>query len=257
MHFVDAHVHADVRSFEDFHTLALIGAKAILITAHNRVDFSNKGSLTDHFNDLLGRQCARVAKNGIIPLVALGIHPRGIPRQELAESLAELPRYLAETKVVALGEVGLDLGGEQEEQVLYEQLCIAQKMSLPCLLHLPPQRKSEMLEVMVRLIERAGLEHGLVLIDHLNRKVLPRAREEGFYLGLSAHPAKLSPIEVAEIIKDYGAEKIVVSSDMGNSAADVGSVPKVIAELKLRSIPPESIEKAVYQNALDFLKVKL
>ncbi len=29
MRFIDAHVHADVRSYEDFHNLSLLGAKAI------------------------------------------------------------------------------------------------------------------------------------------------------------------------------------------------------------------------------------
>lgn len=257
MRFFDAHVHADVRSFEDFHTLALLGAKAILICAHNRADFSNQGSLTDHFDDLLNRQCQRVIKNGITPFVALGIHPRGIPKKELAESLAVLPDYLNNQKVVAIGEIGLDLGGELEEKVLYEQLLIAKIKGLPSILHLPPNSKEEMLKRIIQLVDKAELDHGLVLIDHLNRDVFPTAKEEGFYLGLSAHPAKLNPVEIAEIIGEAGPERIVVSSDMGNSAADVGSLPKVIAECKLRHLPNGLIEKVVYSNACDFLKVTL
>ncbi len=255
MRIFDAHIHADVRSFEDFQKMSLMGVRAVLVCAHNSVNFTSLSSLTDHFDSLLDRQCKRMAANRIIPLVALGIHPRGIPGADWEEAVKLLPEYLTREKVVAVGEIGLDLGGSLEEKVLYQQLLIAKELNKPCLIHTPGPGKKDKIEIILRLVERARIDKSLVLIDHLRRDVLAKVKEEGFYLGLSAHPSKLDPVEIAGLIKDFGAEKIIVSSDIGNSLADIGALPKVIAELKLRQISPNDIEKVVFHNARKFLRV--
>src|SRR2546426_10319179 len=107
--FVDLHLHAEGLSDADLATLALFGLRAAL-TCSNDAGASRSEEVRRHWDELVSVQTARLKGAGIRPLVALGVHPARIPWHGVDALLHELPRYFDDPRVVALGELGLQLG---------------------------------------------------------------------------------------------------------------------------------------------------
>src|SRR5947207_1783435 len=119
--FVDLHLHADGIPGADLATLAYFGVKAAVTCARD----AGAGSALDlrkHWDELVGLQTGRLERAGIRPMVALALHPARIPWHGVDELLQRLPHYFDDPRAVALGELGLQEGGEREEEVFSRQL---------------------------------------------------------------------------------------------------------------------------------------
>src|SRR5262249_6772163 len=134
--FVDLHLHAEGLSDADLATLAFFGLSAALTCAHD-AGATRSEELRRHWDELVSRQAQRLKAAGIRPLVALGVHPARIPWHGLEALLHELPRYFDDPRVVALGELGLQEGGEREEDVLTRQLALSLALRRPVVVHTP------------------------------------------------------------------------------------------------------------------------
>ncbi len=83
------------------------------------------------FEALLVEHLPRLERAGIRAFAALGIHPRAMPRRGVSAVLQALPGWCRGGKVVAIGEIGLEHGGPDEEELLLEQLALARTLQLP------------------------------------------------------------------------------------------------------------------------------
>src|ERR1700682_2831275 len=132
--FVDLHLHADGIPDADLATLAYFGVKAAVTCARD----AGAGSAQDlrkHWDELVGVQTQRLELAGIRPMVALAVHPARLPWHGVDDLLQRLPHYFDDPHVVALGELGLDQGGEREEDVFKRQLVLAARLRKPGIVH--------------------------------------------------------------------------------------------------------------------------
>ncbi|MFQ6116703.1 MAG: TatD family hydrolase [Candidatus Bipolaricaulia bacterium] len=256
MKIFDAHIHSDCRGMEDFEQMALFGTEAAVTCAHDTSRFSSAASLLDHFQRLLNLEIWRLRESGLEPYVALGIHPLTLPFPGMNEALKELPAYLKRERVVALGEVGLQRGSEVELRVLREQLGIAERLDLPVILHTPRENKRAITKDLITAVEEAGASKERVLIDHVNSETIDLVKEFGGWIGLTVHPGKLAPRQAAELVRDYGAERAILSSDIASARSDIYAIPKAVLEMRKVGVDGETIGKAVYGNAHRFYRLE-
>lgn len=255
MPIFDAHIHADTRGWEDLHTLSLFGTRAVVTCAHDVFDFSGPQSVFDHYRRLLDFDCRRLRLNHIRPFVALGIHPEGIPREGVDEVLARLPEFLGREPVVAVGEIGLQEGNDREAEVLRRQLQIGKDLGKPCIIHTPQKNKAEVARLAMEVISQVGISLDLIVIDHVDSRIIEAVRGFGSWLALSVQPPKISAKEAASLVQAYGSHRLLLNSDLAGGMSDVLSLPKAIFEMKSLGLTPEDIRKATYENALAFYRL--
>ncbi|WP_175583406.1 hypothetical protein [Salipiger sp. HF18] len=97
-----------------------------------------------------------------------------------------------------------------------------------------------------------GLDHGMVIIDHNNEETVAETLQRGFWAGFSIYPStKMGNARMVEILRRYGGERIIVDSACDWGISDCLGVAKT-AQLALeRGIPPETVERVCYRNALE------
>lgn len=255
MPIFDSHIHADTRGWEDLRTLSLFGTRAVVTCAHDVFDFSGPQSVFDHYRRLLNFDCFRLRTNHIHPFVALGIHPEGIPHEGVDEVLSRLPELLQQESVVAVGEIGLQNGSDREIDVLRRQVQIGKDLNLPCIVHTPQKNKAEVARLVMEVVSQVGISLDLVVIDHVDSRIIEAVRDFGSWMALSVQPYKISEKEAATLVQSYGSQRVMLDSDLAGGMSDVLSIPKAIFEMKTLGVSAEDIRKVTYDNAAAFYRV--
>jgi predicted metal-dependent TIM-barrel fold hydrolase len=227
----------DTRTFEDFELIGVAGVTDVLTLAHDPMRMSTPGVLLDHFDKLVHGEVRRGAENGVSVHVGLGVHPRSI-NDKVNETLRELPTWLEDPAVVAIGEIGLERCTDVEERVFRAQLEID---DYPKVIHTPRRGKRAALERIVRSINDVGITN--VVIDHIDPSTVDLALQAGTYVGITVQPGKASVRDAIELIVQHADAKFVVNSDMSAQRSDCLSVARVMhaltvegyAELALRA----------------------
>lgn len=253
--YFDAHIHADVRSYEDFEAMALAGVEKAVTCAHDVYRMSTSQVYLDHYDRLLRVETKLAARAGVELYVALGVHPSAIPRD--ADFLLEqLPELLKEEKVVAIGETGLELKDEREPRILERQLALALELDMPIIIHTPKKEKAKAVKEILKLVDKSGITPERVMIDHLREESMKLAMNSGVYLGLSIQPpSKLSVEEAAEIVKKHGSSGFILSSDMSSIPSDPLALPRCALKLRGLGVSRAEVRRATYDNAAKFFKL--
>src|SRR5437588_1031393 len=223
--FVDLHLHAEGISDQDLATLAFFGMKAA-VTCASDAGAGTAAELRRHWDDLVAIQSQRLKMAGIRPLVALGVHPARIPWHGVDDLLHRLPRYFDDPKVVALGELGLNQGTDREEDVFSRQLTIAARLRKPAIVHTPGRDKLQRTKQLLALLKASPLPPASVLIDHVSEQTFALVRGLGCWTGLTLQPGLFDAEAAAAVISKHGAERIPLTSDIGEGATDPPPLPK-------------------------------
>src|SRR5699024_7693660 len=87
--------------------------------------------------------------------------------------------------------------------------------------------------------------------DHNNEETVAETLQRGYWAGFSIYPStKMGNRRMVEILKQYGAERIIVDSACDWGISDPLGVPKT-ARLALDSgVTEEVVRSACYENAL-------
>lgn len=250
--YVDLHLHAEGLRDADLATLALFGLETAVTLAHD-TPAPRAADVRRHWDELVSTQPRRLAAAGVRPLVALGLHPARIPWRGLEELLHALPRYFDDPKVVALGELGLHLGTPREEEVLLRQLELSLQLRRPVILHTPAEGKLARTRRLLSLVQQAGLDPSRVLVDHATAQTLPLVRALGCWAGLTLQPGGLDAAGAAALLKRRGAEGVLLTSDVGDGAADLLALPRAAEALRAAGLSEELIKRALYEGPLRFL----
>ena len=250
--FVDLHLHAEGLSDADLATLAFFGLRAALTCAHD-AGAIRTDDLRRHWDELVTVQAARLQAAGIRPLVALGVHPARIPWHGIDALLHDLPRYFDDPRVVALGELGLQHGGEREEEILLRQLELSLAVRRPVVVHTPSEDKLPRTRRLIAVLRAAKIPPHRVLIDHVTEETFPLVRACGFWAGLTLQPGELSPDEAVSLLRKHGAEAVVLTSDVGEGASDLLALPRAADALAAAGLSGELRHRALYENPLGFL----
>lgn len=253
--YIDAHIHADVRSYEDFGRMVQAGIKKAVTCAHDVYRMSTKDVYLDHYDRLLRTETKRAREAGLELYVAIGIHPEAIPR-DVDQLIEELPNVLENKYVVAIGETGLDQSNKKEVDVLMAQMELSIKKDLPIIIHTPTKEKAEAIKEIIHLIETTKINPSNVLVDHLNTETVQMVIDTGAYMGLSIQPpSKIDRNEAISIIEEHGPSFFILNSDMSSKKSDPLTLQKTALELKKKGVTQEEIKKVCHDNAAAFYNI--
>ncbi len=250
--FVELHLHAEGIRDADLATLAFFGLRAAVTCARD-APASRPEDLRRHWDELVGLQAARLKAAGIRPLIALGVHPARIPPQGLGALLQALPRYFDDPRVVALGELGLQTGSLQEEELLQAQLELALRLRRPVIIHTPEQEKLARTKRVLSLLRESRLSPARALVDHVTLETFPLVRALGCWAGLTLQPGGLGAQTAAAIVSRHGAEGVVLTSDIGDGPSDLLALPKAAEALRAAGLSRELCQRLLHDGPLAFL----
>jgi uncharacterized protein len=251
--FVDLHLHAEGIPDQDLATLAYFGVKAA-VTCAGDAGASSAADLRRHWDELVRVQTARLRQAGIRPMVALALHPSRIPWHGVDDLLQRLPHYFDDPRVVALGELGLQDGGEREEEILSRQLELAARLRKPVIVHTPDREKAMRTRRLLALLKKSVVEPDRVLVDHVNAETFALARGIGCWAGLTLQPGLFEAEAAAALISKHGADGIVLTSDIGEGATDLLALPKAAEALKAAGLSEELRRRVFFEGPLAFLQ---
>jgi len=175
--FVDLHLHADGIPDPDLATLAYFGVKAAVTCARD-AGAGNAAALRRHWTSWSGAGGAPRA-GGHPAHGGPRVHPARLPWHGVDELLQRLPHYFDDPHVVALGELGLDQGGEREEEIFSRQLELAARLRRPAIVHTPDREKPARTRRMLALLKESPLDPSRVLVDHVSSETFALARGMG------------------------------------------------------------------------------
>ncbi|GGR61303.1 putative metal-dependent TIM-barrel fold hydrolase [Nocardioides luteus] len=254
MRIFDPHIHMSSRTTDDYEAMAAAGVQALVEPAfwlgqpRTSVD-----SFVDYFDALVGWERFRASQFGIAHHCTIALNPKEANDPRCTPVLDLLPRYLAKDGVVAVGEVGFDSMTEDEEKAFSHQLELAKEFALPALVHTPHRDKLAGTRRTLDLVDAAGIEPGMVVVDHLNEVTVDVVDEAGAWMGFSIYPdTKMDPDRMVAILQRRGLDRVLV-----NSAADWGkSDPlrtRATGEAMLAAgFTEDDVDRVLWRNPVEF-----
>jgi predicted metal-dependent TIM-barrel fold hydrolase len=253
MRLIDPHIHMISRTTDDYQAMAAAGVVAVIEPAfwvgQPRTEV---GTFKDYFSTIVGWERFRASQFGIKHYCTIGLNSKEANNEALAEQVMDLiPRYAGKEGVVAIGEIGYDEMTKLEEKYFRIQLDMAKDMDMPVMIHTPHRNKkvgtSRSMDV---CIEQKIAPHKVV-IDHNNEETCKEVLDRGFWCAFTIYPkTKMGNKRLVEIVRKYGAERIIADSSADWGISDPLAVPKT-AQLMLESgIPEATVEAVCYRNAL-------
>lgn len=242
------------RTTDDYEAMAEAGIVAVIEPAFwMGQPRTTVGSFRDYFASLVGWERYRASQFGIQHYCTIGLNAKEANDEGLAdEVMSILPQFLLKERVVAVGEIGYDDITPFEEKYLGLQLELSKEVDLPVMVHTPHRNKVDGTKRTMDLCEEHGLEPHRVVIDHNNEETVQEVLDRGYWAAFTIYPkTKMGNERMVEVVKKYGAERIIVDSSADWGVSDPLAVPKT-ANLMLKSgISEETVKTVCYQNALN------
>jgi hypothetical protein len=254
MRFIDPHIHASVRTTQDYEAMAAAGIVAIIEPAFwVGQPRTSVGSYVDYLSSLVGWERFRAGQFGIRHYCAIGLNSKEANNPALAEAVFDLlPRFLLKDGVVAVGEIGYDEQTDAEDHYLRRQIELARELDLLVMVHTPHRDKKRGTSRTMDVCEEHGMTPGRVVIDHNNEETVEEVLDRGYWAAFTIYPkTKMGSERMVEIVRRYGSERIIVDSSADWGVSDPLAVPKTAALMLERGIPTADVERVCYGNALN------
>jgi len=268
---IDAHVHMDVRSANDYELMALAGVEIVIVpSTFTGIRKHSRGEYEAGFQRVIEFERRRAEAFGIRLYAGVGVDPEDLCDREAALATIEcLPDYLQNKHVCALGEIGLEHFSEIEIECFRRQLRLATALRMPAIMHTPHGNKQSglprMLAILRQAIDEDGVDPSLLLLDDLNLEVctsgiLNNGIEFGAY-GVSVScvgPSlfllhrKCAPDEVRKLLAEFGARRLLLNSALAWGFGDPLAIPRVLLSLRMNGVPEETLRQLAFDNAAAF-----
>ena len=204
---IDSHCHIVFSSFnEDREKVAerwrTQGVKALLHSCVEPSEIPAIKSLADQFHELR---------------YSVGVHPLDVNNWG-PETISVLKKAaLDDSRVVAIGELGLDLfkaeNLSEQLSILMPQLRLAVELNLPVIVHCRDAAK-EMLEVFNKMLsEDGGCPKGVMHCWSGNLKEMRDFLDLGFYISFSGNVTFKNAIDIHECAKEVPQSRFLVETD--------------------------------------------
>lgn len=255
MKLCDPHIHMTSRTTDDYQAMAAAGIAMIVEPAFwVGQPRTHVGTFEDYFLSLLGWERFRANQFGIRHYCTLAMNPREANDPALVDGvLALLPGYLEKDGVVAVGEIGYDDMTPAEDKCFAAQLELAKQHDLPALIHLPHRDKKRGCERTLALVKDVGFAPEKTIVDHNTEETLPLTLASGCWAGHSIYPqTKMDEPRMVALVKQYGAEKILVNSAADWGVSDPLKVPKTRDAMRAAGIDDATLEKIFWGNPIAF-----
>ena len=253
MTFFDPHVHMTSRTTDDYQAMADAGVVALIEPAFwLGQPRTGLDSFRDYYSSLIGWERFRSSQFGIKHYCTIGLNSREANNEPLAERVMEiLPLFVYKEGVVGVGEIGFDDQTPAEEKYYRLQLELAKEASLPVQIHTPHRDKKRGTQRSMDIALEQGLDPYMVIVDHNNEETVREVLDRGFWAAFTIYPfTKMGNERMVDIVKQYGAERIMINSAADWGISDPLAVPKTAALMKQRGISDEHIHLVTYRNAI-------
>jgi predicted metal-dependent TIM-barrel fold hydrolase len=253
MMFIDPHAHMISRTTDDYEAMAAAGVVAVIEPAFwIGQPRTHVGTYIDYLSAIVGWERFRAGQFGIRHYCTIGLNSKEANNQALAEGVMEiLPRFALKDGVVAIGEIGYDEQTDLEDRYFRRQLELAKELDLPVMIHTPHRDKKRGTTRSMDVIEEHGLAPSKIVIDHNNEETVSEVLGRGYWAAFSIYPStKMGNARMAQILQQYGAERIIVDSACDWGISEPLGVAKTARLALERGVPAEHVELACYRNAL-------
>ena len=147
---------------------------------------------------------------------SVGVHPLDVDSWEI-ETLSVLKKAaLDDSRVVAIGELGLDLfkaeNLNEQLSILIPQLNLACELNLPVIVHCRDAAK-EMLEVFSKLSKDGCCPRGVMHCWSGNVKQMREFLDFGFYISFSGNVTFKNAFDIHECAKEVPSGRFLVETD--------------------------------------------
>jgi uncharacterized protein len=255
MKYFDPHIHMTSRTTDDYQAMKRAGIEAVLEPAFwLGQPRTHVGTFEDYFRSLIGWEPFRAGQFGIRHFCALALNPKEANNHEVADGVLDLlPTYLPKETVVAVGEIGYDDITVDEERCFQRQVELARRFELPVLVHTPHRDKKRGTERSLALIRDLGFPPELTLIDHNTEQTLQMVLDAGCWAGHSIYPeTKMDEARMVLLVKQFGAERIIINSAADWGVSDPLKVPKTAQAMRAAGIGEREIGTIVWRNPVVF-----
>ena len=255
MVIIEPHIHCSSRTTDDYQAMYAAGIRACVEPSFwPGIDRRYAGSFFDYFHLILDFETERARRFGIDHYCAIAFNPKEAENTTLVdEVLAGIDEYLNHPRCVAVGEIGFNNITDNEEYAFRRQLEIAAERNMPVIVHLPHFNKPEGIRRTMKVVREVGFPEDNIYLDHNTEDTMAQARDTDCWLGLTVYPiSKLTPERVSAIIRQYGADKIIVAGSADWGISDPLALVKVVDYLKKDGHDEQTIHKLVFENAMAF-----
>src|SRR5512145_196862 len=254
MMLIDPHAHMISRTTDDYEAMAAAGVVALIEPAFGIGQArTHVGTYIDYLSAIVGWERFRAGQLGIRHYCTIGLNSKEANNQELAEGVMEIrPRFALKEGVVAIGEIGYDEQTALEDKYYRLQLELAKKLELPVMIHTPHRDKKRGTSRSMDVCDEHGLDPTKVVVDHNNEETVRETLERGYWAAFSIYPStKMGNARMVEILRQYGAKRIIVDSACDWGISEPLGVAKTAKLALQRGISEEHVRLICYQNALD------
>lgn len=258
MDFFDSHAHLNDEKFNDDRENIIEILREEGISNFINAGYSLEGS----------KQAIELAKKYDFIYATCGISPNDIPQseQELWKSVAEIPNLVKESsKVVAIGEIGLDYywnkdNKDLQKEVFIKQIEIANNLELPIVIH-TREAVMDTIEILKKhKVKNTGVFH----CCPLNRELVKEALKLDFYISFAGPITFKNSKNADEIINLVPNDKMLIETDSPylspeplrgkrNDPRNVKYIAQKIA--KTKAIELEDVAEITKNNAKRLFKI--
>lgn len=260
MELIDTHLHLDDEQYDQDLMEVLARAEANGVTT-----MVNAGSTAGANLKLLS-----LIKSHQPIFGAVGLHPHEFPEQAL-QQLDMLPMQLAQEKIVALGEIGLDYhifsdypppNHEAQQAAFAAQLSLAKKFELPVMVHV-----REAMEDALAMLQAAGPfpNQGVLHCYSGGTAYLEQVLDLGFFIGIGGPVTYPKSDDMRAVVAAVPLERLLLETDAPylppqgkrgkrHEPAWIMDSARLMADLKGMSL--EELAEATTQNAQQLFKLK-
>jgi len=255
MKIIEPHIHMLARTTDDYQKMAVAGICAVVEPSFwLGNDRKYAESFFDYFDLLIDFESQRAKKYGLKHFTCIGLNPKEANNLEVSRKVIEgMEAFLKRDTVVAVGEIGFDTLTDAEEEMFRAQLQIGKKHNMPIVIHLPHNNKVEGTKRTLKILEEEKLDPRLVLVDHNIEETIKMTYDAGYWAGLTLYPVtKMSPERAIEVLKQYGVERMFISSSADWGYSDPLMVPMTCYKMSQCGFSEQDISKLVYGNPNEF-----
>lgn len=254
MEFFDSHAHYNDEKFDNDRETIIKEIYASKVTKIINAGYSLESS----------KKAIEIAEKFNFINATVGVSPNDIEELPL-DYLEQIENMAQNSKVVAIGEIGLDYywnkeNIEKQKQVFISQIELANKLDLPIVIH---TREAVMDTIDILKNHINCKNKGIFHCCPLNTELIKEALKLGFYISFAGPVTFKNSKNATDVVNLVPMDRILIETDSPylspepvrgkrNDSRNVKYIAERIAEIK--KIDIEKFAKQTYENAQTIFK---
>ncbi len=257
---IDSHAHIDLPVFSEDRDQVLARAREQGVSGIINVGLNVESS----------QASLKLARDHSDIFAAVGFHPNEAFRMTNG-ALSSLAELAEDSRVVAIGEIGLDFyrkssPRQHQLKAFREQLDLAAELGLPVIIHCRQAHK-EVLNILanwVKSFSTSGSGRGVIHCFSGDIKLAQRYIELGFLVSLTGAVTYPSALDLVKVARELPLDRVLVETDSPFLAPQLyrgrrnepSYIPLVVNEIaQIRGIPAELVARDTAKNTIHLFRL--